>query len=251
MDKLSQTFLDSCRRDNGRILRGENMTRIETFVDAAFAFAFTMLVISIDEIPRSPSELFLLSRDIPAFIISAGIVGSIWLTHATWSRTFGLQDGVTILLSLGLVMLVLVFVYPIKLVIQATVVYLSVTVLGTTILETAIFENEGWANGGVASLFTYFSLGFMVLSAIIILLYLNSLRHRQELVLSHYEIYFCKRAILGWIVVAVTAVLSCIIALVVDDQYSVYAGYTYFSLCVTMPLAQRIYRRRQPEHSQL
>jgi uncharacterized membrane protein len=35
-------------------MRGENMTRIETFVDAAFAFAFTMLVISIDEIPRSP-----------------------------------------------------------------------------------------------------------------------------------------------------------------------------------------------------
>ncbi|MFP6838146.1 MAG: hypothetical protein VB962_00970 [Pseudohongiellaceae bacterium] len=54
MDQLSQSFLDSCRQDDGRTMRGENMTRIETFVDAAFAFAFTMLVISIDEIPRSP-----------------------------------------------------------------------------------------------------------------------------------------------------------------------------------------------------
>jgi|TARA_B100000809_G_scaffold203015_1_gene203974 uncharacterized membrane protein len=54
MDQLSQSFLDSCRQDAGRTMRGENMTRIETFVDAAFAFAFTMLVISIDEIPRSP-----------------------------------------------------------------------------------------------------------------------------------------------------------------------------------------------------
>lgn len=44
MDQLSQSFLGSCRQDAGRTLRGENMTRIETFVDAAFAFAFTMLV---------------------------------------------------------------------------------------------------------------------------------------------------------------------------------------------------------------
>ena len=73
MDKLSQEFLDSCRRDGGLIMRGENMTRIETFVDAAFAFAFTMLVISIDEIPRSPPELVAAARDIPAFIFSATI----------------------------------------------------------------------------------------------------------------------------------------------------------------------------------
>ena len=69
METLSQAFLDSCRRDHGRILRGENMTRIETFVDAAFAFAFTMLVISIDFIPKSPTELLALSSDIPAFLL--------------------------------------------------------------------------------------------------------------------------------------------------------------------------------------
>ena len=53
MEPLSREFIDSCRREEGRIIRGDNMTRIETFVDAAFAFAFTMLVISIDEIPKS------------------------------------------------------------------------------------------------------------------------------------------------------------------------------------------------------
>ena len=58
MEPLSREFIDSCRREEGRIIRGDNMTRIETFVDAAFAFAFTMLVISIDEIPKSPPELF-------------------------------------------------------------------------------------------------------------------------------------------------------------------------------------------------
>jgi uncharacterized membrane protein len=39
------------------ISRGRQTTRLETFVDAAFAFALTMLVISVDAIPQSFDEL--------------------------------------------------------------------------------------------------------------------------------------------------------------------------------------------------
>ena len=145
MEPLSEQFLSACRRYRGRIMRGDTMTRIETFVDAAFAFAFTMLVISIDEIPQSPPELLELSRDIPAFVLSATLIGSIWLAHSTWSRTFGLQDNWTIALSLGLVMLVLIFVYPIKLMVQATVIYLSQGRLGTD-----LFLAPGWEDNSVA-----------------------------------------------------------------------------------------------------
>jgi uncharacterized membrane protein len=74
MQQLSSEFLDSCRREDGRILRGENMTRIEKLVEAAFAFVFTMLVISIDGIPKTLSELLDLSQDILAFLISAAII---------------------------------------------------------------------------------------------------------------------------------------------------------------------------------
>ena len=37
-------------------MRGENMTRIETFVAAAFAFAVTMLVISVGSVPETMQE---------------------------------------------------------------------------------------------------------------------------------------------------------------------------------------------------
>ena len=229
MDQLSQSFLDSCRQDAGRTMRGENMTRIETFVDAAFAFAFTMLVISIDEIPRSPQELFLLSRDIPAFIISASVIGSIWLAHSNWSRTFGLQDSLTIYLSLGLVMLMLIFVYPIKLVIQLSVSYLLRGMLGT--------EPPAMLWSDMAELFVYFALGLVALSVIIICLYQNSLRHEQELVLTKYAVYYCKRMRLTWIVVALTAMLSCLAALLVNESTISVPGYVYLSLFVTIRLA--------------
>ncbi len=235
MQKLSQEFLDSCRRDDGRIMRGENMTRIETFVDAAFAFAFTMLVISIDEIPESVQELLLLSQDIPAFIVSATIIGSIWVAHSIWSRTFGLQDRITLYLSLGLVMLVLIFVYPIKLMVQLSVSYLSRGYLQTSLPDMELSD--------AVNLFIYFALGLIALSFIIIALYQNSLRQHRDLVLNEYEIAFCKLACVTWSVVASTALLSCIVALTLGDSISL-AGWVYFSLWVTIPMARGIYSRR-------
>ena len=238
MEKLSQAFLDSCRRDRGRILRGENMTRIETFVDAAFAFVFTMLVISIDEIPKTPQELLLLSRDIPAFLLSASAIGSIWVAHTTWSRTFGLQDSVTLFLSLGLVVLVLIFVYPIKLMIQLTVSYLSQGYLGVELGEMGLSD--------VTDLFVYFALGLMALSGIIISLYQNSLRHRDELALSDYELFFCKRTTMVWLVVAATAVLSCLGTLVFGDSSVPSAGLLYLALWVLIPLVIFYFERHKP-----
>ncbi|PCJ27315.1 MAG: DUF1211 domain-containing protein [SAR86 cluster bacterium] len=234
MDMLSSKFLDSCRRDKGRVLRGENMTRIETFVDAAFAFAFTMLVISIDNIPDTTNELLALSQDIPAFILSCAVVGSIWVAHSTWSRTFGLQDGVTIVLSLALVVLVLIFVYPIKLMIQVSVMYLSNGRIG---MQPS--ENMEWTDA--ANLFAYFGLGLISLSVILIAFYQNALRYKVELGLNEIELYFCRRSSFVWLVVAMTAALSCILAkfFLTEENIST-AGLLYNSLVLTIPAVNYI-----------
>ncbi len=236
MDTLSQPFLDSCRKEGGKILRGESMTRIETFVDAAFAFSFTMLVISIDVIPQNPQELFELSRDIPAFLFSATIIGSIWLAHSNWSRVFGLQDKLTVALSLALVMLVLIFVYPIKLMVQATVIYLSQGALGTD-----IFTTGGWENNEVAGLFA--------LSLLIISFYVNTLRYYQELRLSKHEIFYCKRAIYTWLTLAVTSIVSSLIALNSTAEEVARSGFIYSLLFFTIPAVRYFYSRKSP-HSE-
>lgn len=246
MDKLSREFLESCRQDNGRILRGENMTRIETFVDAAFAFAFTMLVISIDEIPRSPPELFERSKDIPAFIFSATVIGSLWLAHSNWSRTFGLQDRVTIYLSLAMVMLMLVFVYPIKLLMQATVLYISLAIFGTGLFDNGMFQNEGWANNEVSDLFIYFGVGLIALSLIIIAFFQNSLRFHEQLCLNHAEIEWCNRNTVAWAVVALTAIVSCMVAQYSSAEGVARAGFVYFSMLITIPVTQSLYFRFFP-----
>jgi len=52
-------------------MRGENMTRIETFVAAAFAFAVTMLVISIGTVPQTMQNFVDATKQIPALLRAA------------------------------------------------------------------------------------------------------------------------------------------------------------------------------------
>lgn len=248
MDKLTPQFLENCRSNKGMTLRGENMTRIETFVDAAFAFAFTMLVISIDQIPQSPQELLELSKDIPAFVFSALVLGSIWLSHSNWSRIFGLQDPITIILSLLLVILVLVFVYPIKLMMQTTVLYFSLAWFELDFMNTGLFDGPGWDEPEVVGqLFIYVAVGLISLSAILISFYQNTLRYREELVLNENEIRYCIENSLVWGVVAVTALFSALLALLTSDNNVSLSGFIYASLGVTINFALRIYYKYHPQ----
>ena len=61
MIQLTREFVDRCPVENDFRLRGLEMTRIEVFVDAAFAFAVTLLVISFDAIPIGSAIIGLLS----------------------------------------------------------------------------------------------------------------------------------------------------------------------------------------------
>ena len=241
MKPLSREFIDSCRREEGRIIRGDNMTRIETFVDAAFAFALTMLVISIGEIPKSPPELFELSRAIPAFVFSALIIGAVWLAHAKWSRTFGLQDSITMYLSLALVILMLVFVYPIKLMMQATVLYISLKYGIWCLITDCLTISAGQMVRWQACLSMSLSGLFLWARLLSPFIRMRSVTGRS--CTSRRMSDSCHKITLAWSLVIAAAMLSLVVALVSDEVVVAGAGYLYFSLFVTIPVGQSLYRR--------
>jgi len=76
---LTDEDLSKLPQQNGFYLRGTEMTRLETFLDAAFAFATTMLVISIGEIPKNYPELILALKDIPSFLLSFLVIMIFWI----------------------------------------------------------------------------------------------------------------------------------------------------------------------------
>src|SRR5947207_8162233 len=106
--------LDALPRLRGFRLRGMEMTRLETFIDAAFAFAISMLVIAANQVPDNIEELLVAFRHVPAFVASIVVLGIFWRGHWLWSRRYGLEDGVSIFISWAMLATILIYIYPLK-----------------------------------------------------------------------------------------------------------------------------------------
>jgi uncharacterized membrane protein len=93
--------------------RGEEVWRVEGFSDAVFAFAVTLLVVSL-EVPRTFDELLGTMRGFLAFAICFALLLLIWYEHYKFFRRYGLRDTPTVWLNSALLFLVLLYVYPLK-----------------------------------------------------------------------------------------------------------------------------------------
>jgi hypothetical protein len=171
--------------------RGARMTRIETFVDAAFAFAVTLLVVSIDSIPESVPQLVEAFKGVPAFAGSFVLIAVFWHAHHRWSEMFGLDDGPTIALSLLLVFQVLVYVYPLKMLFASLFHWLS----GGALASGLLMETQG----ELATLFILYGLGFAGLGGTIWLLYAHAWGKREELDLTVDEAVHTRTTMLAFL----------------------------------------------------
>ena len=176
--------LDELPVKDGFRLRGMDMTRIQTFTDAAFAFALTLLVVSFD-IPGSYDELIAALRQVPAFALSAVLLMIFWAGHHAWSRRYGLDDWQTIVLSCLLVFTMLVYVYPLKFLFRAMMEYLSYALGLAGSSETFLLGSLSNVN----DLFVIYGIGYIAMCASIILLNLHAWRLRDDLELSELERY--------------------------------------------------------------
>src|SRR2546423_12115859 len=81
--------------------RSHEISRIEGLSDAVFAFAVTLLVVSL-EVPKTFNELAETMRGFGAFAISFVLLFGVWFNQYKFFRRYGLQDTVTVLLNAAL-----------------------------------------------------------------------------------------------------------------------------------------------------
>ncbi len=89
------------------------MLRLEGFSDAVFAFALTLLVVSL-ETPKSFDDLLAMLRGAPAFAVCFALFWLIWKEHHRFFQRYGLDDGRVVVLNALLLFVVLMYVYPLK-----------------------------------------------------------------------------------------------------------------------------------------
>lgn len=208
-------------------MRGLAMTRIEVFVDAAFAFAVTMLVISFDSIPTSFPELIAAIKSIPAFIVSVIQLVWIWNTHNKWSRRYGLETTSTVVLSTALLIVVLVYVYPVRILAQGMFAWFT---SGYLIQE---FQLKTYQE--LAGLIIFLSVGFIALCIVFALMYRHAASLANGLMLDEFELHETRMLAKTWLGAACIG-LSCIILnLIVPDSWVPFTGFSYVLLAVWFP----------------
>lgn len=242
MISLSPEFVDNCPQENGFRLRGLEMTRTEVFVDAAFAFALTLLVISFDAIPRNWNEVVLAIKSIPAFVITVAQLMWIWYEHSVWSKRYGLDDAMTAFLSALLLIVMLIYIYPMRLMAGGMFAWLTNAYLPHS------FELESMDQ--LSGMFVFLGLGFAALCTVFLLLNLYAARRQSELRLSSGELYSTRTAAGTWAGSASIGLLSGFAALTVPPSWLPFCGFLYLLLGLWIPLFAR-WRAKQKARATL
>ncbi|HKP74297.1 MAG TPA: TMEM175 family protein [Longimicrobiaceae bacterium] len=225
---------------DGFRLRGAEMTRIETFTDAAFAFALTLLVVSLTP-PTSIDQLGTALRGVPSFVMSAMLLMMFWWGHHEWSRRFGLDDGRTMVLSCALVFTVLVYVYPLRFVSGLMMSWIG-RITGLP-LGSGVEQIDG--PGDINHLFVIYGFGFVVMCGVLVLLNLHAWRERERLELDALERLLLRAEIGAWTIVAAAGVLSIALGLLLPPGWVGVPGWAYMLLPIAMPLYGRVNARRR------
>ncbi|HET6637204.1 MAG TPA: TMEM175 family protein [Gemmatimonadota bacterium] len=220
MRVLRQSVIDRELGTGDFRLRGGEVSRIEGFSDAVFAFAMTLLVVSL-EVPRSYAELLETIQGFPAFGVCFALLLLVWHAHYTFFRRYGLEDLRTIVLNAILLFLVVFYVYPLKFMFS----YLIDSLLG---FGPGMAEDMTRADA--RSLLLIYGGGFVAMFLTLTLLYDHAWRRREPLGLDELERFDTLTSRQHYALSATVGVLSISIAAIGGEGSPFWAGMSYFLL---------------------
>ncbi|MEO8371909.1 MAG: TMEM175 family protein [Candidatus Solibacter sp.] len=185
--------------------RGGEIARIEGLSDAVFAFAVTLLVVSL-EVPKTFNELAELMRGFVPFAICFMGLMQVWLEQYRYFRRYNLQDSTSTMLNFILLFVVLFYVYPLKflftLLVNIWTRHSLQVHLANGVTENVIEPHQ------MAHLMAIFSSGYLAVALIFMLLFGHALRRRHALELDDVEVFATKVSIGAASLQAFVAVVS-------------------------------------------
>lgn len=222
--------------------RSHEISRIEGLSDAVFAFAVTLLVVSL-EVPKTFTELSLAMRGFGAFAISFALLFFIWFNQYKYFRRYGLQDNFTIVLNAVLLFVVLFYVYPLKF-LFSYLVNLFTGGHGEVRLLNGNIEAMVEA-GDMPRLMIIFGIGYVAIFVVFILLYWHAYRTRAQLELNELEVFDTRNSIQEAALNCSIGLLSILIAAFGGNRYNNLAGPAYMLLAVIMTVNGALMGKRR------
>lgn len=212
--------------------RGENVSRVEGFSDAVFAFAVTLLVVSL-EVPSTFDELLETMRGFFAFAICFALLLLVWYEHYKFFRRYGLSDSLAVHLNAVLLFLVLFYVYPLK---------FLFTLLADQLLGSG---NEVIGSSQVPLLMVIYGVGFVAVQSVFMLFYWRAYYLRAVLELNTHESSVTREEIQGFLMSVAVGLASIFIAVLGGEDTVSWAGLVYILIFPLQILNSRVMRSRR------
>ncbi len=206
--------------------RGAEVTRLEGFSDAVFAFAVTLLVVSL-EVPKSFPQFVEVLRGFLPFAACFYLLANVWRQHVLYFRRYGLQDTPATVLNCTLLFFVLFYVYPMK------------------FLFVKMFEQGALDEDQVRTLFLVFAGGFGAISMIFVLLQWHAWRRRQELELNALERLQTKHTLFHHAAMLLISVAGATLAEIVPPSWLGRTGLFYFVIPLYYFVSGSIFGRQR------
>lgn len=214
-------------------LRGREITRLESFSDAVFGFALTLLVVSLD-VPKTFTDLVMTMRGFPAFALCFLFLALIWNGHYKYCRRYGLDDGTSRFLTCVMLFLVLFYVYPLKFLFNLSI---------TSMLFGGSAQPLMMTRSQFSTLLVIYGLGFAAVYLALNLLYLHAYRMRDVLELNELEKFDTRYTIMRLGILTLFGVLAAILACVPVLQS--WSSLVYILLFPILRGSRIMHRRRR------
>jgi len=201
--------------------RSHEPSRLETFSDAVFAFAVTLIIVSL-EVPKSFNELFEVMKGTLSFAACFAILFQIWNDQNIFFRRYGLNDSWTVALNGMLLFMVLVYAYPLK--------FLFVLFFSSNIYMLNGHAHAMMSDLQIPALMLIYGAGYTVINLLFFLMYTNALKHAKELKLNGVELYKTKTIAYLNITLAFIGIITILLAWLLPPHYKGFSGLAYFMI---------------------
>jgi len=199
--------------------RGIEVSRVEGLTDAVFGFAVTLLVVAL-EVPNTFDGLMNVMRGFPAFVICFTLLMLFWNAHFRFHRRYGLNDAWSRVITMGILVLVLFFVYPIKFLFTM----LTVQIFGLDLADSPHLDTVAQ----VRQLYLIYGVGFAGVWGLYALLYAQAWRCRVALALTDVELVYTRASLYENLIYVGVCLLSIVLALAANSYWL--PGFVYFLL---------------------